>query len=41
MLDPEHFGTGRIACIAAGKGHSAVLTDDGKLYTWGQGQINE
>jgi alpha-tubulin suppressor-like RCC1 family protein len=41
MLDPEHFGTGRIACIAAGKGHSAVLTEEGKLYTWGQGRINE
>jgi alpha-tubulin suppressor-like RCC1 family protein len=41
MLDPAHFGTGRISCIAAGQGHSAVLTDDGKLYTWGQGRINE
>jgi alpha-tubulin suppressor-like RCC1 family protein len=40
-LDPEHFGTGRISCIAAGKGHSAILTEDGKLYTWGQGRINE
>jgi alpha-tubulin suppressor-like RCC1 family protein len=41
MLDPAHFGGRRISCIAAGKGHSAALTDDGSLYTWGQGTLNE
>jgi alpha-tubulin suppressor-like RCC1 family protein len=41
MLNMQHFGTRRIACIAAGKGHSAVVTEDGSLYTWGQGRMNE
>ena len=41
MVDSAHFGTRRIACIAAGKGHCGVLTDDGSLYTWGQGAMSE
>lgn len=31
----------RILTIAAGKGHSAALTDDGSVYTWGQGKMDE
>jgi alpha-tubulin suppressor-like RCC1 family protein len=41
MLNLGFFDSRRIACIAAGKGHSAVLTEDGNLYTWGQGRLNE
>jgi len=41
MLDMQYFDSRRIACIAAGKGHSAVLTEDGNIYTWGQGRLNE
>jgi len=41
MLEMGFFDDKRIACIAAGRGHSAVLTEDGKLYTWGQGRLNE
>lgn len=41
MLNMQYFDYRRIACIAAGKGHSAVLTEDGNLYTWGQGRLNE
>jgi hypothetical protein len=41
LVDTHRIGTRRISCITAGKGHSAVLTDDGSLYTWGQGKINE
>jgi hypothetical protein len=41
MLEMGFFDSRRIACIAAGKGHSAVLTEDGNLYTWGQGRLNE
>jgi alpha-tubulin suppressor-like RCC1 family protein len=41
LVDAKHFGNGRISCIAAGKQNSGVLTDDGSLYTWGQGSINQ
>jgi len=41
MLDLGFFDSKRIACIAVGKGHSAALTENGNLYTWGQGRLNE
>jgi hypothetical protein len=35
LVENHHFGTGRISVINAGQSHSAALTEDGKLYTWG------
>jgi len=28
----------RVSYIACGSSHSAAITSDGELYTWGQGQ---
>jgi len=36
-LGHHHFGDACIAAVAAGNDHSAALTEDGALYTWGQG----
>ncbi|CEP03757.1 Regulator of chromosome condensation (RCC1) repeat [Plasmodiophora brassicae] len=32
------FGGARVAAISVGVNHNAAVTDDGKLYLWGEGQ---
>lgn len=41
QIDSSFFGNHRIATVAAGCGHSAVVTEEGCMYTWGQGKHNE
>jgi alpha-tubulin suppressor-like RCC1 family protein len=37
-VDPQHFAHALISAVAAGHFHSAAVTADGALYTWGQGE---
>ncbi len=41
IILPSSFHDERVCSISAGCGHSAVLTEGGAMYTWGQGKINE
>jgi alpha-tubulin suppressor-like RCC1 family protein len=41
QVSMENFGKRRVSTISAGKGHSAALTEDGRVYTWGQASTNE
>lgn len=34
----ENLLSKRVSYIACGSSHSAAITSDGELYTWGQGQ---
>ena len=34
-VDPQHFAHAPISAVAAGESHSAAVTADGALYTWG------
>lgn len=40
-VNNDVFDNRRISSISAGFGHSAVLTEEGFMYTWGQGKKNE
>jgi len=35
-IDTQHFGNGNIVSAAAGRRHSAAVTNQGALYTWGK-----
>jgi len=37
-VDAQRFGNTKIVSAAAGSTHSAVVTEDGVLYTWGMGE---
>ena len=37
-VGPGEFGGARIVAAAAGASHSAAVTEDGALWTWGAGQ---
>jgi len=39
-VGPQHFGGACVTTVAAGFTHSAALTEDGKLYTWGSGEVD-
>ena len=34
-IEAQHFGNANIICAAAGQSHSAAVTEEGALYTWG------
>ena len=36
-VEAGHFGGGRVVQAAAGHGHTATVTAEGRLYTWGYG----
>jgi len=37
QVEAQHFGHTKIVSIAAGRAHSAAVTEHGGLYTWGEG----
>jgi len=38
LVEAHHFGNAKVVSAAGGRFHSAVVTEHGGLYTWGQGQ---
>jgi len=36
VREAQHFGNAKIVTVAAGSLHSAAVTEEGTLYTWGQ-----
>jgi len=35
-IEAQHFGNAKIVSIAGGESHSAAVTEEGTLYTWGK-----
>ena len=35
-FEAQHFGNAKIVSIASGFSHSAAVTEEGTLYTWGK-----
>jgi len=35
-IEAQHFGNAKIVSVAGGFSHSAAVTEEGTLYTWGQ-----
>jgi len=35
-IEAQHFGNASIVSVACGDSHSAAVTEEGTLYTWGE-----
>jgi len=35
-IEVQHFGNAKIVSVACGKSHSAVMTEEGTFFTWGE-----